>query len=84
MSGKAQFFKCGLRVVFCLVIFLVLINMKKSFNLKEEDNLIATERQVRTHGYSIPDRIIKKNDVETEIDMLQMDALKGETVDLEV
>ncbi|XP_025261713.1 carbohydrate sulfotransferase 11 isoform X2 [Camponotus floridanus] len=57
MSGKVQIFKWGLRVVFCLVIFLVLINMKRSFNLKEEDNLIATERQ--------------------------MDALKGEMIDLE-
>lgn len=84
MSGKVQFFKWGLRVVFCLVIFLVLINMKRSFNLKKQDNLIVTEHQVRTHRYSVPDRIIKKNDVEAEIDMLQMDALKGEMIDLEV
>lgn len=59
--------------------------MKKSFNLKEEptDNLIATERQLQTLRFSIPDRIIKKN-VESEIDMLRIDELKGETIDLQV
>ncbi|KAL6424416.1 hypothetical protein ACFW04_009886 [Cataglyphis niger] len=83
MPVKAQCFKCGLCAVFYLIICFILINMKKSYNLKEEptNNLIATERQLQTSGFSIPDRIIKN--VESEIDMLRIDELKGETIDLQ-
>lgn len=79
MSVKVQFFKCGLCAVFYLVVCLIVINVKKSFNVKEEpiDNLIATEHQVQTPGFS------KKN-VESEIEILRTDELKGETIDLEV
>lgn len=87
MSFKTHRFKCALYVAFCLVVSLILINMKRTFNLKEEptNNLIATECQMQTPTFSsIPDRIFKKNDIETEIDLLRMDALKGETIDLEV
>lgn len=87
MSVKTHF-KCALRVAFCLslIVFLVLINMKRTFNSKGEptDNLIATERKVQIPTFSIPDRIFKKDDIKTEIDMLRVDALKGETIDLEV
>ncbi|XP_072763061.1 carbohydrate sulfotransferase 11 [Anoplolepis gracilipes] len=78
MFVKVQFFKCGLCAVFYLVVCLIVINVKKSFNVKEEpiDNLIATERQVQTPGFS------KKN-VESEIEILRTDELKGETIDLE-
>lgn len=83
MSVKAQYFKCGLCAVFYLIVCFILINMKKSYNLKEKstNNLIATKRQ-QTPGFSIPDRIIKN--VESEIDMLRIDELKGETIDLQV
>lgn len=83
MSVKVQFFKCGLCAAFYLVVCFVLI--KRSFNLKEEPigNRTATERRVQTAGVSIPDKIIKKN-VESEVEMLRMDELKGEAIDLQV
>lgn len=83
MLVKAQLLKCGLCVVFYLVVCLVLINVKRNFDLKEEpmdDNVIVTERRIQTEqtpGFS------RKN-VDWEIDMLRMDELKGETIDLQV
>lgn len=85
MSVKVQFFKCGLCAAFYLFVCLIFINVKRNFNLEEEPtgNSTAIKYEVQTPGSSIPDRIIKKN-VESEVEMLRIDELKGEAIDLQV
>ncbi|XP_029174657.1 carbohydrate sulfotransferase 11-like [Nylanderia fulva] len=84
MSVKVQFLKCGLCATFYLVVCLILINVKRNFNLEEEPigNLTAIKYEVQTLGLSTLDRIIKKN-VESEVEMLRIDELKGEAIDFQ-
>lgn len=51
--------------------------------MEETTDATTTKHRQQTFHFPISDKIIKKN-VESEIDMLRMDELKGETIDLQV
>lgn len=77
---KVQFVKCALCVVLYFIVCVVLLRVKRNFDLKRTIDVTTVRLQTRL---SIPNNINKKN-VELEINILRVDELNGETIDLQV
>ncbi|XP_011866783.1 PREDICTED: carbohydrate sulfotransferase 11-like isoform X2 [Vollenhovia emeryi] len=84
MSLQAQFFKYGsCCIVLYFLVCILLIKTRRS-NVGETAGAVTTiiKYQPKTVHFPTLDRIVKKN-VESEINMLRMDELKGGTIDLQ-
>lgn len=80
MFFKVQFIKCALCIVLYFVVCVILIRMKRNFDLKETiGETIIKRLQTR-----LPISNISKKNIELEINMLRMDELNGETIDVQV
>ncbi|XP_011695248.1 PREDICTED: carbohydrate sulfotransferase 11-like [Wasmannia auropunctata] len=83
MSIRTQFFKYSLCMVLFFLICIILIETRKSCIVKETTGVtIKCKSKLKTPHFPASDRTIKKN-VESEINMLRIDELKGGTIDLQ-
>lgn len=81
MLVKVQLLKGAVCVGFYLVACVVFIKIRKNFDSKEVTDVITTNYQPITFGFSSANKINKKN---VELEMLRIDELKGETIDYQV
>lgn len=82
MSVKRQFLKYSLYALLYFIVSVVLIRVRRSFNMMETRRDVMTDYRNKTRSWNV-DQVIR-NPVETEINILQMDEMKGEAIDSQV
>jgi len=82
MSIKAQLLKYALCTVLYFLVCIILIKTRQNCKIKETIS-VTIKNQPQSPYFPTSDRIIKKN-VESEINMLRIDELKGGTIDQQV
>lgn len=83
MSFKTQFIKCTLCVVLYIAVCSLLLRMRQSFYSPRRHSVFFIKTNDTKHKCSIIPEVIT-NPINLEIKFLEHDAMKGESINLQV
>lgn len=82
MSLKIQFVKCILCVILYIIIYIILLRLKQNYLTQYSSSLFFANNQTKQECSLVSQSVIKR--INLEIELLEYDEMKGESINLQV